>query len=161
VRKGHAHLDAILDQSGVILETQHVDLSKGGFSRPESPSPSVSEGTTWSSGDESGSDDDANAEDNGDGNISNEDESGDESSRRLLNGHSELSRYRGSQSPSASTGIAEEDFDAMAIADELVQLDLPTHANVTSMLISEEESVDEDASSFRTVCLLPRCSIYG
>jgi helicase SWR1 len=34
-----------------------VDLSKSGFSRPESPSPSVLERSTWSSGDESGSDD--------------------------------------------------------------------------------------------------------
>ncbi|KAF8806665.1 hypothetical protein BYT27DRAFT_7233998 [Phlegmacium glaucopus] len=29
LKRGHAHLDAILDQSGQILETQHGDLSRG------------------------------------------------------------------------------------------------------------------------------------
>lgn len=38
VRRGHAHLDAILDQSGQLLETQHGDLSKADRSRSSSVS---------------------------------------------------------------------------------------------------------------------------
>lgn len=42
MRRGHEHLDAILDQSGQILETQQVDLSRGELSRSRSRSGSVS-----------------------------------------------------------------------------------------------------------------------
>ena len=42
MRRGHEHLDAILDQSGQILETQQVDLSRGDISRSRSRSGSVS-----------------------------------------------------------------------------------------------------------------------
>lgn len=40
VKRGHAHLDALLDQSGQLLETQHGDLSRGDlpFSRSRSSS---------------------------------------------------------------------------------------------------------------------------
>ncbi|KAF9243185.1 SNF2 family N-terminal domain-containing protein [Melanogaster broomeanus] len=41
MRRGHEHLDAILDQSGQILETQQVDLAKGEESRSRSRSSSV------------------------------------------------------------------------------------------------------------------------
>ena len=41
-RRGQFHLDAILDQSGQILETQQGDLAKGDTSRPHSRSSSVS-----------------------------------------------------------------------------------------------------------------------
>lgn len=41
-RRGHEHLDAILDQSGHILETQQVDLTKGDAARSRSRSSSVS-----------------------------------------------------------------------------------------------------------------------
>lgn len=46
MRRGHEHLDAILDQSGQILETQQVDLSRGDISRSRSRSSSVS-ATEW------------------------------------------------------------------------------------------------------------------
>ena len=42
-RRGHEHLDAILDQSGYILMTQHGDLIRGGASRSRSHSVGVSE----------------------------------------------------------------------------------------------------------------------
>ena len=41
-RKGREHLDALLDQSGQILETQHLDLSRGTRSRSRSSSVSAS-----------------------------------------------------------------------------------------------------------------------
>ncbi|KAI9511445.1 SNF2 family N-terminal domain-containing protein [Russula earlei] len=41
-RKGREHLDALLDQSGQILETQHLDLSRGTRSRSRSNSLSAS-----------------------------------------------------------------------------------------------------------------------
>lgn len=41
-RRGQSHLDAILDQSGQILETQQGDLTKGDISRSRSRSSSVS-----------------------------------------------------------------------------------------------------------------------
>lgn len=41
-RKGREHLDALLDQSGYILETQHLDLSRGTRSRSRSSSVSAS-----------------------------------------------------------------------------------------------------------------------
>ncbi|KAI9465180.1 helicase SWR1 [Lactarius psammicola] len=41
-RKGREHLDALLDQSGYILETQHLDLSRGARSRSRSSSVSAS-----------------------------------------------------------------------------------------------------------------------
>ncbi|KAH9042797.1 SNF2 family N-terminal domain-containing protein [Lactarius pseudohatsudake] len=41
-RKGREHLDALLDQSGFILETQHLDLSRGNRSRSRSSSVSAS-----------------------------------------------------------------------------------------------------------------------
>ncbi|KAI0067575.1 hypothetical protein BV25DRAFT_1904841 [Artomyces pyxidatus] len=40
-RRGREHLDAILDQSGQILETQHIDLSRAGRSRSRSSSVSA------------------------------------------------------------------------------------------------------------------------
>lgn len=42
-RRGHEHLDAILNQSGYILKTQHGDLLRGGTSRSRSRSAPVSE----------------------------------------------------------------------------------------------------------------------
>ncbi len=42
-RRGHEHLDAILNQSGYILKTQHGDLLRGGTSRSRSHSAAVSE----------------------------------------------------------------------------------------------------------------------
>ncbi|RDB25175.1 Helicase SWR1 [Hypsizygus marmoreus] len=41
VRRGHEHLDAILDQSGYLLETQQSDLTRGGFPRSRSSSVSL------------------------------------------------------------------------------------------------------------------------
>ncbi|KAF9073555.1 SNF2 family N-terminal domain-containing protein [Rhodocollybia butyracea] len=41
VKRGHAHLDAILDQSGQILETQQGDLSRADHSRSHSPGSSA------------------------------------------------------------------------------------------------------------------------
>lgn len=54
-RRGHEHLDAILDQSGQILETQHIALAKGEMSRSQSRSSSVSMDHPWMSSDEDGS----------------------------------------------------------------------------------------------------------
>ena len=54
-RRGHEHLDAILDQSGQILETQHFTLSKGDMSRSQSRSSSASMDYPWVSSDEEGS----------------------------------------------------------------------------------------------------------
>ncbi|KAK2463046.1 hypothetical protein APHAL10511_004701 [Amanita phalloides] len=42
-RRGHEHLDAILNQSGYILRTQHGDLTRNGVSRSRSHSAAVSE----------------------------------------------------------------------------------------------------------------------
>ncbi|KAK7036501.1 swr1 complex component [Paramarasmius palmivorus] len=44
LRRGHEHLDAILNQSGQILETQQVDLTRGDMSRSLSRSVSVQSG---------------------------------------------------------------------------------------------------------------------
>ncbi|KAJ4493800.1 SNF2 family N-terminal domain-containing protein [Lentinula edodes] len=52
VRRGRAHLDAILDQSGHILETQHGDLTRLDRSRSHSRSISVSDWTENDSEDE-------------------------------------------------------------------------------------------------------------
>ncbi|KAI6111941.1 SNF2 family N-terminal domain-containing protein [Pisolithus croceorrhizus] len=46
-RRGHEHLDAILDQSGQILETQQFALAKGDMSRSRSRSSSVSMEDGW------------------------------------------------------------------------------------------------------------------
>ncbi|KAL4071277.1 SNF2 family N-terminal domain-containing protein [Scleroderma yunnanense] len=54
-RRGHEHLDAILDQSGQILETQHFALAKGEMSRSQSRSSSISMDYPWVSSDEGGS----------------------------------------------------------------------------------------------------------
>ncbi|TFK45043.1 SNF2 family N-terminal domain-containing protein [Crucibulum laeve] len=60
-RLGHAHLDAILDQSGQILEAQHGHLSRAGL-RSHSRSSSMSEHLRrWGSDDE-----DEESEENGD-----------------------------------------------------------------------------------------------
>lgn len=40
-RRGHEHLDALLDQSGQLLEAQQVDLTKGDLSRSRSRSSSL------------------------------------------------------------------------------------------------------------------------
>lgn len=61
VRLGRKHLDAILDQSGVILEAQHTDLS-----RARSRSSSVKD---WSDGDGSEADDTDTIEQDGDLNL--------------------------------------------------------------------------------------------
>ncbi|KAJ3762451.1 SNF2 family N-terminal domain-containing protein [Lentinula raphanica] len=61
VRRGRAHLDEILDQSGHILETQHVDLSRMDQSRSHSRGSSVldsDEHHTDESNDESDQDED-------------------------------------------------------------------------------------------------------
>ncbi|KAJ3896154.1 SNF2 family N-terminal domain-containing protein [Lentinula edodes] len=52
VRRGRAHLDAILDQSGHILETQHGDLTRLDRSRSHSRGSSVSDWTENDSEDE-------------------------------------------------------------------------------------------------------------
>ncbi|KAI6046432.1 hypothetical protein EDC04DRAFT_3006780 [Pisolithus marmoratus] len=51
-RRGHEHLDAILDQSGQILETQQFALAKGDMSRSRSRSSSVSMEHGWPSSSE-------------------------------------------------------------------------------------------------------------
>lgn len=51
-RRGHEHLDAILDQSGQILETQQFALAKGDMSRSRSRSSSVSMEDGWQSSSE-------------------------------------------------------------------------------------------------------------
>lgn len=51
-RRGHEHLDAILDQSGQILETQQFALAKGDLSRSRSRSSSVSMEDGWQSSSE-------------------------------------------------------------------------------------------------------------
>ena len=53
-RRGHEHLDAILNQSGYILKTQHGDLIRGGASRSRSHSPAVSEDEEEEQGENSG-----------------------------------------------------------------------------------------------------------
>jgi helicase SWR1 len=55
MRLGHEHLDAILDQSGQILETQHVDLRRGDISRSRSRSSNGSTGLIGFESDESSS----------------------------------------------------------------------------------------------------------
>ncbi|KAJ3919724.1 SNF2 family N-terminal domain-containing protein [Lentinula edodes] len=52
VRRGRAHLDAILDQSGHILETQHGDLTRLDRSRSHSRGSSISDWTENDSEDE-------------------------------------------------------------------------------------------------------------
>ncbi|GJE94671.1 SNF2 family N-terminal domain-containing protein [Phanerochaete sordida] len=42
-RRGHEHLDAILDQSGQLLEAQQVDMTKGDLSRSRSRSSSLAD----------------------------------------------------------------------------------------------------------------------
>ena len=78
VKRGHAHLDAILDQSGQILETQQGDLSRGDILRSRSRSSSVSAG--WS-------DEGDNNDDDGDEEGEEEEEETDEGQDRDLNGH--------------------------------------------------------------------------
>ncbi|KAI6007687.1 SNF2 family N-terminal domain-containing protein [Pisolithus orientalis] len=58
-RRGHEHLDAILDQSGQILETQQFALAKGDMSRSRSRSSSVSMEDGWQSSSEEESVEDA------------------------------------------------------------------------------------------------------
>ncbi|KAF5357404.1 hypothetical protein D9758_005953 [Tetrapyrgos nigripes] len=68
-RRGHEHLDAILNRSGHILETQHIDLSKNDRSRSLSRASSTS--TDWnheSDDDQSASSDDSDADDGQDDN---------------------------------------------------------------------------------------------
>lgn len=85
-RKGREHLDALLDQSGQILETQHLDLSRGNLSRSRSSSVSASlrdlddeeeeEGMTDTEDDELDDDDASTAGD--DSNPDQEEEESDE-----------------------------------------------------------------------------------
>lgn len=65
-RRGHEHLDAILDQSGQILETQHFALAKGEMSRSQSRSSSASMDYPWMSSDEDGSVGGEDGEESGD-----------------------------------------------------------------------------------------------
>ncbi|THU89758.1 hypothetical protein K435DRAFT_781451 [Dendrothele bispora CBS 962.96] len=56
LRRGHEHLDAILNQSGQILETQHIDLSKNDRSRSHSRASSKSTDLEyWNQPDDDGS----------------------------------------------------------------------------------------------------------
>ncbi|KAF7295962.1 hypothetical protein MKEN_01410800 [Mycena kentingensis (nom. inval.)] len=71
LKRGHEHLDAILDQSGHILTTQHGDLTRGqGASRSRSGSLSILGHWDRSDGDE---DDDDDEEEEGDGSEVEED----------------------------------------------------------------------------------------
>jgi helicase SWR1 len=69
LRKGHEHLDAILDQSGIILETQQVGLFKHSFLSSRSRSSSVSTiSRDWTPNERDGSlgnDGDADVDENG------------------------------------------------------------------------------------------------
>ncbi|KAI0317403.1 SNF2 family N-terminal domain-containing protein [Amylostereum chailletii] len=56
-RRGREHLDAILDQSGMILETQHQDLSRIGRSTSKSTSASLVEYGDTDDDEEEGSED--------------------------------------------------------------------------------------------------------
>lgn len=78
MRRGHEHLDAILDQSGQILETQQVDLSRGDLSRSRSSSVSATE---WE--DESAEMSEADEEHNGEENEHEEEGSGAESAEQF------------------------------------------------------------------------------
>ena len=69
MRRGHEHLDAILDQSGQILETQQVDLARGELSRSRSGSVSVSEWERESSGTSDGGEEEASGVESGDESV--------------------------------------------------------------------------------------------
>jgi helicase SWR1 len=75
MRRGHEHLDAILDQSGQLLETQHVDLNKRDLSRSRSSSVSA---TFHNWGDDEEEDADADEEEEVEEDV---EEEGDEEGR--------------------------------------------------------------------------------
>ncbi|KAF9463593.1 SNF2 family N-terminal domain-containing protein [Collybia nuda] len=72
VKRGHAHLDALLDQSGQLLETQQGDLSRGDLPFSRSRSSSMHD---WES---VGEDEDEDEEENNGGDVSGGDDGGEE-----------------------------------------------------------------------------------
>ncbi|ESK97246.1 helicase swr1 [Moniliophthora roreri MCA 2997] len=79
LRRGHEHLDAILNQSGQILESQQVDLTRGDLSRSLSRSVSVMSGAPDSDDDEEEEDeDDGGGGDDDDDDSRQGDDAGDE-----------------------------------------------------------------------------------
>jgi helicase SWR1 len=127
VKRGHAHLDAILDQSGQILETQQGDLSRGDLPRSRSRSSSVSAG--WNSEEEEGEEEE---EEEGEEDEEEEDADADEGQDQDLE-------------DSGIFGDFEED-DAniatnMLLADNLVQ----APARITSSPASDDHThLDDD-----------------
>ncbi|KAF8234374.1 hypothetical protein L208DRAFT_1422693 [Tricholoma matsutake] len=134
VKRGHAHLDAILDQSGQILETQQGDLSRGDLPHSRSRSSSVS--GDWSSEEEEEEEE--------------EEEGADEGQDRDLQG------YLGSDSILGDL----EDDDAgtttdMLLDDNIVQIPartpssiaLDATASVRNRTPSDDENDDADGSS--------------
>ncbi|GLB37820.1 putative helicase SWR1 [Lyophyllum shimeji] len=77
LRRGREHLDAILDQSGQLLETQQGDLTRGDLSQSRSRSASLSFGG-WGSEDDDDTDEDEDEEDVDDAGDQDEDDDDDD-----------------------------------------------------------------------------------
>lgn len=87
VKRGHAHLDALLDQSGQLLETQHGDLSRGDlpFSRSRSSSMRGWESAEEDSEEEDEEDDEEGSKESGEeGDEAENEEDNDDTTHMLL-----------------------------------------------------------------------------
>jgi helicase SWR1 len=132
-RKGREHLDALLDQSGQILETQHHDLSRGTRSRSRSSSVSASlrdlddeERETDTEGDVASDDDASSVENNSDLDQEEEQPGGAEYARLSIAGED------------SDDEDDEEDISAVAL------LGLDTSAIVLDSPAPHSEDADND-----------------
>jgi helicase SWR1 len=101
-RKGHEHLDAILDQSGQILETQQGDLTKGDASRSRSRSSSFSVSMQkWES------DDGGNSEEEQEVEVEEDEEEEEEEERQGEEGNGMEEEWQGEEDDGGN-GVEEE-----------------------------------------------------
>ena len=112
-RKGREHLDALLDQSGYILETQHLDLSRGTRSRSRSSSVSASlrdlddehEGETDAEENVTSDDDTSTAGDNGHPEQEGDPSDGAESASVLVDGEDSDDEDEGEEGENSATAL--------------------------------------------------------
>ncbi|KZT22505.1 hypothetical protein NEOLEDRAFT_1097697 [Neolentinus lepideus HHB14362 ss-1] len=124
-RRGREHLDAILDQSGQILEAQHADLARAESARSGSRSNSVisgsNRGTVAESDEEEGSDtsepqEEAAAEESGEDAVKDDGADGLDTSALLDPGATPVPPSASETSASQSPSLPQEDVD-MALSE--------------------------------------------
>ena len=154
MRLGHEHLDAILDQSGQILETQQENLIRRDVSRSGSRSSSASALARGWLSDEEDEDDVSGVESDGEEPEDIEDdEEVDMGTSGLLHGSEGLDSSRDKTPDIMNSDSEDEQENASAIAiDELMKINWsssPAHVDL------DADQEDDSVSSPTTSLLLP------